>query len=336
MPRPALSHLERMTTPLGLYEHAIGAEPNVRHGFCLDDAARALVFTAREPGDDAHARRLAEGYLSFVLASLTPDGRMHNRRSPRGSWTDDPSTHDHWGRGLWSLGIASSVDDTDLSSRAREGAASAMKARSAWPRSMAYAALGAAALLRDDPRDVPAQRLLVDARAVLARPGAGGGWPWPEDRLTYANAVLPEAMLVTGHALDDDALTRAGLDLLRWLVELQQHDGHLSVVPSTGHGPGDVLPGYAQQPIEVAVLAEAARTALLLTGDADWERVIAQCRTWFEGANDAGEAMFDVSTSGGFDGLERSSINRNQGAESTLAYLSTHQVAVLPHLSTRA
>jgi hypothetical protein len=332
--RPVFDHLTTLTVPMGLYEHARFTEPRIHHGFCLDDVARGLVVTVREPHANAEVRRLADSYLAFVLASIYPDGRMHNRRSAVGTWTDAASTDDHWGRALWSLGVASSVtDDPSFAARAREGAAKAMKSRSRWPRATAYAALGAATILRSDPSDLPAQRLLTDARPGLGIRRSSASWPWPEDRLTYANPVIPEAMIVTGAALNDDALVDDGLALLSWLVELQQQAGHLSVIPSVGYSPGDSLPGYAQQPIEVAALAEASRSAYVQTGDAAWLTTIEQCLAWFEGANDVGVRMYDEVTGGGLDGLERGSANQNQGAESTLAWLSTQQISLMPQLT---
>jgi hypothetical protein len=80
-------------------------------------------------------------------------------------------------------------------------------------------------------------------------------------------------------------------------------------------------------------LAEAARTAYLTTGDNQWPEAIELCQAWFFGANDGGLTMCDPTTGGGFDGLERGSVNRNQGAESTLAWLSTQQIARMPLLA---
>jgi hypothetical protein len=151
--------------------------------------------------------------------------------------------------------------------------------------------------------------------------------------LTYANAVLPEAMIVIGAALDDPALQAEGLHLLRWLVDEQTLAGHLSLAPSTGRSPGDDRPAYAQQPIEVAALAEAARTAYRQTGDHQWSDIIDSCVAWFSGVNDGGVVMCDPATGGGFDGLEREGASRNQGAESTLAWLSTLQVARMPQMA---
>ncbi len=337
---PPFDHLIRLTTPLGLYEHALGTTPRIEHGYCVDDAARALVVTSRVPAPDAVVRDLTAAYLDFVLSALRPDGHLHNRRRLDGTWSDRPSSDDHWGRALWAMGTAAAAsDDPQVSSRARAGAGIALRSRSAWPRSMAYASLGAGQLLQGAPDDVASRRLLEDARRLLRRPLPDRTWPWPEDRLTYANAVLPEAMIVIGGALEDPIILDDGLLLLGWLLDEQQREGHLSVVPSTGwsraerqRGRGQdraiAPPGYAQQPIEVAVLAEACRTAYLATGDGRWAQAIDQCHAWFEGANDGGVPMHDPVTGGGLDGLERRGPSVNQGAESTLAWLSTFQVAM--------
>ena len=74
---------------------------------------------------------------------------------------------------------------------------------------MAFAALGAAEFLAVDPGHRPARALLTDYAASLPAPGTDAAWPWPEPRLTYANAVLPEAMIAAGAALEDAALCSA-------------------------------------------------------------------------------------------------------------------------------
>jgi hypothetical protein len=136
-------------------------------------------------------------------------------------------------------------------------------------------------------------------------------------------------MLAIGRHLEAPELERDGLRLLTWLVTVQTRDGHLSPVPAGGRGPDDDVPGFDQQPIEVAALAEAARTAYDLTGDRAWAEVLDLCVRWFEGDNDSGLPMRDEATGGGYDGLERGSVNQNQGAESTLAWLSTLQLSQL-------
>jgi len=164
---------------------------------------------------------------------------------------------------------------------------------------------------------------------VIGRPALGSRWPWPEPRLSYANAVLPEVLLVAGRALDSPGLVADGLGLLEWLLDRQIRDGHLSVVPTAGWGPGEPGPAFDQQPIEVAALADACARAYAIDGHGWWAQGIELAVAWFLGDNDSRTPMYDRVSGGGFDGLERFGRNENQGAESTLAVLSTFQRARL-------
>lgn len=334
MGSPRYDHLLRLTTTTGLWEHARLTAPRPEHGMCVDDVARALVVVVRTPDPSPALQATARTHLAFLLDAQgdagRDDGLLHNRRHADGRWLDTPSAGDHWGRALWAFGtaVAHSTDDVVVAG-ARLGAARATAARSEHPRAMAYAALGAVALLRASPRDAAVQRVLHDARLVLP-PAAGPSapWPWPYARLTYANAVLPEAMIAIGGALHDGDLRHDGLMLLGWLEDEQTVDGHLSVVPAAGRARGDRRPAYDQQPIEVAALAEAARTAWSATRDRRWRELLARCVAWFEGDNDARLPLRDAVTGGCCDGLEDGAVNRNQGAESTLAWLATQQLAL--------
>ena len=329
MDRRSFDHLLRLSTPLGVYEHASGTVPRTEHGMCVDDVARALVVTVREPEPGPEVAALAWTALRFLRAAQRDDGSMHNRRDDAGTWLDAPSTDDHWGRALWAFGVtAAQATDGALAAEARRGAEMALRARSPHPRATAYAALGAAQLLTVAPEDLTAYTLLLDARRALLPLRTDPAWPWPYGRLTYASCVLPEAMLAIGTALTDHDLQQDGLTLLRWLVEQQTIGTHLSPVAVGGRSVGGSrVPDFDQQPIEIATMAEACATAWEVTGDGRWLRVLGRCVSWFEGDNDSCVPVRDLVTGGGFDGLERGSVNLNQGAESTLAWLATAQVA---------
>jgi len=192
---------------------------------------------------------------------------------------------------------------------------------------MAFAALGAAEVLSIDPGNMSARSLLSDAADAMSGPSLHARWPWPEPRLTYANATLPEAMIAAGTALERPVLVRQGLDLLEWLLERETQRGHLSVTPVGGSGPADHGPDFDQQPIEVAALADACTRAETVDGDRRWMNGITSAADWFLGHNDSGVVMWDPKTGGAFDGLEKDGANLNQGTESTLALLSTLQHA---------
>ena len=189
---------------------------------------------------------------------------------------------------------------------------------------MVFAGLGAAEVLAVQPRHGPAHRLLTDAIDRIGPLPTTPGWPWPEERLTYANAALAE-VLIAGGLVDRPAAVEDGLRALHWLLELQTVDGHLSPTPAGGFGHEDHLPGFDQQPIEVAALADACARAFAVTGEPSWRAGVELAAEWFEGRNDGGTAMWDAATGGGYDGLTTTGPNRNEGAESTLAFVSTMQ-----------
>jgi hypothetical protein len=190
---------------------------------------------------------------------------------------------------------------------------------------MAFAALGAADFLSFDPDHAGARELLLSSADMMANLKAGTDWAWPESRLTYANAVLPEAMIAAGSNLDRPELLQRGLELLKWLLDRESVDGHLSVTPAGGAGPADGKVRFDQQPIEVAAMADACARAARIDGDQRWPEGVAAAVNWFLGYNDRQIVMWDEATGGGFDGLEAEGANQNQGTESTLALLSTLQ-----------
>jgi hypothetical protein len=199
---------------------------------------------------------------------------------------------------------------------------------------MAFAALGAAELLSVHNGHAPARKLLADAAARIGRPASDPAWPWPEPRLAYANGAIAEALIAAGHYLDDRTILDDGLLLLGWLLETETYEGHLSVSPVGGRGPGDPQPAFDQQPIEVAAIADACVRALEVTGDPRWAAGLDLAVRWFLGANDRGVPMWDAATGAGFDALTVDGRNTNQGAESTLAMVATmQQAAHLPAAS---
>jgi hypothetical protein len=327
-PAPVFDHLLRLTDRRGTFEHALLAEPRPEHGYCTDDVARVLVVAAREPHAEGPVNGLAGVAVRFLNEAQTFGGACRNRMDNAGHWTDDPSTDDHWGRCIWGLGTAAAHSDVSLVGRlAVVQLERAAHARSKSPRAMAYAALGAAELLAVKPDHGVARELISDYAASLAAPNGDPAWPWPEPRLTYANAVLAEAMIAAGAVLDDSTLRQRGLDLLGWLVEFETADGHLSPTPVGGRGAEDARPGFDQQPIEVASLADACSRAAVVDAGAIWPDTVRAAAAWFMGDNDAGQVMWDPETGGGYDGLHADGVNANQGAESTLAVISTLQHA---------
>lgn len=325
-PPPTFEHLLRLSDDTGVLEHARGPMPRRNHGYCVDDNARALLVISLEPDPPAQAARLAQRCLAFLAHAQVPDGRFHNRMAYDRRFEDEPGDGDWWGRALWGLGVAAASNPTAwVRAEALTCFTEGCGVRTGHPRAMAYAALGAAAVLRAHPEHPGARRLLVDTAASIERPGSDPSWPWPASRLTYGNATVAEALIAAGFALGDGQLRQDGLMLLDWLLSTEMPGDHLSLTPVRGWAPGEPRPAFDQQPIEAAAMADACIRASEVTGEPRWLDGVDAAVRWFLGDNDVGVPMFDAATGGGYDGLEEGGRNANQGAESTLAFISTMQ-----------
>ncbi len=328
VPQPNFDHLVALTGPYGTYEHADRTNPRVEHGYCTDDVARVLLVLERERDLSPVLSDLATSSLEFLALAQSSDGRFRNRRLASGEWRGPTSAEDCWGRAVWALGttIARS-NDSVRRTQAMAIFERAATVRSPWPRSMAWAALGAVEVLRVDGDHRGAHELVDASVPLLSRREYGDDWRWPERRLTYANPVLAEALIAVGAHVRDHDLFEAGLRRLHWLLAMETRDSHLSVTPVGGRGQRDGAGQFDQQPIEVASMADACVHAFELTGDVSWIDGIVRSVNWFLGDNDGGAVMYDVESGGGYDGLTATGPNVNQGAESTIAFLTTMQHA---------
>lgn len=327
LPSPEYAHLRRLTHQNGLWEHAERVEPRVEHGFCTDDNARALLVVSRQTSPPADLVELAAIYLSFVLAARTETGHFHNRRSAGGAWEDNVGSDDSQGRAWWGLGTAARLAPAAwMRQAAADAFATSASFSSVHLRANAYATLGASEMLLADPDHMAAADLLQRTSRVIAD-AARERIPWPETRLTYDNARLPEALIAAGTFLRDRRLISTGTRLLTWLFGVETNGNHFSFTPSTGWTPGESRPGFDQQPLEASAMAEACHRAWCASGDPVWKVRALTAARWFVGENDTGMVLYDEATGGTGDGLMKDSVNENQGAESTLAGIAALQIA---------
>lgn len=325
VPRPTFGHLRDLTNEYGLWEHALHATPRQEHGFCTDDNARALVIVAREETEDV--TDLAAIYARFVLVARRRDGTFRNRRDSAGSWADVTGSDDSQGRAWWGLGaIARKAPEQWMRKEAFEEFESCTTFQSPHIRANAYAALGAAEVITESPAFQPAIELL-DRTSTLMTTTARSVIPWPEVRLSYDNARIPEALIAAGVALEDERRTALGIHLLEWLVGNESRGDHFSFTPAGGRRPGDQDPTFDQQPLEAWAMADACHRAWSVTGEPAWRVRALRAGRWLMGRNDTGVVLYDTETGGTFDGLTPDGVNANQGAESALAGIGALQVA---------
>ena len=315
-----------MTDQIGIWEHARYLTRRKEHGYCTDDNARALIVCCRQQDHEPGVDRLSGIYLNFIIGAALESGGFHNRRAGDGSWEDEVGSEDSQGRALWALGTVSRVGSRVGMRDASADMFTRMAGHfeSSALRSNAFAMLGAAEVLEQQPDHRGALTLMAAGVGVIGI-GGQGGWPWPEPRLAYDNARLPEALIAAGECLGDSGLTDAGLRLLAWLVEIEMRNDRFSFVGANGWAPGEPRPGFDQQPVEAGAMADACFRAWKLTGEPEWRDRLESAVLWFLGRNDSSTRLYDPRTGGCCDGLTAVGANRNQGAESTVSALMALQ-----------
>jgi hypothetical protein len=328
LPHPRFDHLLDLSDEIGTFEHAEYVRPRRDHGYCTDDMARVLMVVVREPSPAPAVRGLGRTAMRFLVGAQGLGGKIRNRRDAQGRWRDRPGVEDCWGRSVAAFGTAANhSDDEWMRQMGMASFGHAVQQRSGHFHAMAFAGIGAAEVLQVNPQHDGARALLRDVVDAIGAPTRDPAWPWAAPRLSYANATVAEALLAAGHALHRPDVVAHGCALLGWLLERETVDGHLSPTPVGGSGPGDLAPGFDQQPIEAAAMADACARAEAITGDQKWGRGVDLAIGWFLGDNDVGAVMYDAETGGSYDGLHATGPNRNQGAESTIALVSTLQLA---------
>jgi hypothetical protein len=275
-------------------------------------------------------RGLATRYLAFVSHAYNPQrGRFRNFMSYARRFSEECGSEDSHGRALWALGavVARSHDRgrqrlaTDLFRAALPAVATFTS-----PRAWASTLLGVDEYLRafDDDGVAMATRATLAQRlfSLFARTKKTD-WPWFEDTVTYGNARLPQALLVSGARMANEEMTAAGVRSLEWLFSIQVAEaGYFAPIGTDGfYRRGGPRAAYDQQPLEACGMVSACLEAERVTRDARWAERAGRAFHWFLGHNHLQKALYDATTGGCRDGLHETSVNENQGAESTLAFL---------------
>lgn len=337
LPRINIRHLKKMADSTGMLQHAKFTIANRVHGYCTDDNARALIVALKaqqlsrvSEKDSALLSDLSNRYLSFLLHAFNEEtGRFYNFMSYSRLWLEEFSgSEDSHGRALWSLGTAVNLaehnSNVSLASTLFMRALPIAELFEA-PRSIAFSILGIDAYLKTFSGDSNAQRIysiLSERLFAMFDEHSTGEWPWLEETITYSNGKLPHALILAGSSLKRDDMQHMGLKSLRWLLEIQKEDNHF--VPVGNHGwyvRNGEKARFDQQPLEANNLIEAAIAAYESDGDEYWLNQARICFSWFLGENDLNLSLYNPATGGCRDGLHIDSVNMNEGAESTLAWL---------------
>jgi glycosyltransferase involved in cell wall biosynthesis len=335
-----LAGIAAMTDDVGIIQHCTRGIPDRRHGYCIDDNARALMLVCATRAGNPHEREhLARIYAAFVEHAWNDQaGRFRNFMGFDRQWLEDTGSEDSNGRTLWSLGVAARSAPQDYlrgwaTNRFNEALplVSGLHA----PRAIAFAMLGMAAMLETDPGHEECRRLLTASLPLfrmLVSDAQRPAWSWFEIVLSYDNARLPQAMIEAGRVTGDEEAVALGLDTLGWLLEIQRAPaGHFRPVGTESFGKPYASPApFDQQPLEALATIDACLSAWRIDRGARWAEAAHRAYGWFEGDNDLGASLASDDGATCHDGLTPFGVNLNNGAESMLALqMARHSMSEL-------
>ncbi len=331
-----LNHLRNMTDDTGMLQHAKFTVPNRAHGYCVDDNARALIVVTRTSDlhrNDRSLINLSSIYLSFLDSAFDPEtGRFRNFMSYERKWLETIGSEDSHGRALWALGVVAgrghNSGQVALATKLFHDALPALEGFSD-SRAIAFPILGMQAYLHrhdNDQRILEQIKALGDRLQARFRKCATKDWRWHEPMLAYDNARLPEALMACGRVSGDHDMVSLGIDVLEWLRDIQvdPSEGWFAPVGNDGWFPKSGSKArYDQQPLEAAAMIGASLEAYACTQREEWIQLASTCINWYLGKNDQQMQLYDHASGGCRDGLMSDGVNENQGAESTLSYVSS-------------
>lgn len=330
---PNIAAVLAMSDATGMLQHAKGVVPDRNHGYCVDDNARALMLVNIAAGLAPDARMAQSMIHAAFLHHAWNEcaGVFRNFMRYERTWCEERGSEDSNGRALWSLGrTAEDSPHADIREWAMEryDLALPLAHELGSPRAIAFAMLGACAMVRAKPGHDISLAFLKSSADLLERLLGGArrpDWSWFETVLGYDNPRLPQALIEAGQVLGREDYLATGLETLDWVAGIQTAaNGQFRPIGSESFGKEyGVLP-FDQQPLEAQAAIEAAVVAWRATGDAHWKDHAAAAWNWFFGANDRGVVLADLATGRCRDGINPRGVNRNCGAESILAFQLAH------------
>jgi len=338
LPPFSLIHIKHLTDDTGIIQHAKFGIPNLKEGYCLDDNARALLMAlmAYRRKKDTLALDLAPIYLSYMHYMQNKDGTFRNFLSFSRNFLDEVGSEDSFGRTIWALGYLMDNSPNDAYYQTGkliffDAAPNFEKLQSV--RGIANTMIGISYYLKHNPSDESMTERFKNLAFKLIthyEQNRTSEWKWFEPILAYDNGMLPCALLHAAEILNDDKITDIAMESMNFLTGITLKHGYLSIIGNEKwYAKGQERSMFAQQPIDALAMILMYHKAFHITKDKEYLSKLFSCFMWFLGENDLRMSLFDFETKGCCDGFENYGINRNQGAESSLAYLISHLTVLI-------
>ncbi|MBU1084443.1 MAG: glycosyltransferase family 4 protein [Candidatus Omnitrophica bacterium] len=326
-PELKLDHLVNMTDDFALLCHAKYTIPEYEHGYSVNDNASALVVASKayRLTKDKEALLLLKKYLSFVFYAQREDGLFRNfydaTRKPMGEIGSD----DCQGRALWGMGYVIGYGPAHFGTITKGPFEKLLgHVMNLNMRGTAYALLGLYYYLVHFPEETE-KKTLVGKLADKIMKGyentSSSEWQWYEDKLGYANGLLPASLWVAGNVMNDEKYKKVAEVTSDFLIEKSTKFGHLSLNMNEKDLYRDEKKqvDFDQRPVDALWLVELGKFAYRYTYDEKYLKIMKTSFDWFLGFNDVKVTAYDRVSGGCYDGLNENGVNLNQGAESTLS-----------------
>ena len=334
LPEIKLTHLKKMTTDFGMIQFSVFNTPDLTSGYTIDDNARALISICQhfELTKDETDLKYIKIYLDFIKFCQQQEGYFLNYVDSNKNFTpqnNETNISDSNGRAIWALGYLISLEKimpTDLIETAGEVLHKSLSSLEAMysTRSMAFVIKGL--YYANKHRGLPKITILIKTLAnrlvQMYKHESEKDWLWFESYLTYANSILPEALLCAYEDTGASEYQKIAKESFDFLLSVIFHDDQIRVVSNQGWNiKGKTSNRFGEQAIDVAYTILALSRFYDIFQDKQYFSKIETSFSWFLGKNHLNQIVYNPCTGGCYDGLEESYINLNQGAESTVSYL---------------
>ena len=329
-----LNHLKKMTTNTGIIQFSKINQPDIRSGYTLDDNARALVVTCMYfelTGNEKSIQDIRK-YLTFIKSCMQPAGDFLNYVDKDNKFTDQnkaANLDDANGRAVWALGYLLSLTNLlpgDVISEAKAIIEKSMHRIETVhsPRAMAFAVKGIYYYLStaNSPENLLHLKTFADRLVQMYKHESNEKWEWFEGYLTYANSILPEAMLYAWLKTRKTVYKKIAISSFNFLLSQIFNENGIEVISNKGWlQKGQKAGHFGEQPIDVAYTVMTLSKFYDVFNDENYRQKMETAFNWFLGSNRLHQIIYNPCTGGCYDGLEETHVNLNQGAESTVSYL---------------
>lgn len=327
-----LSHIKKMTTRFGMVQFSKISIPDIHSGYTLDDNARALIAFCQhyELYRNENDLSYIHNYLQFIKHCIQPNGKFLNYFNDQKEFTQQnlyENLDDSNGRAIWALGYTSSLKEilpVNLTKEAENLLQIAIPHLECIhsTRAMAFILKGLHYQNKQENKyliEIFANRLVQMYKHEKTKE-----WFWFESYLTYANSLLPEAMLCAYISTNNVTYKMISQESFGFLLSKIFVDGKINVISNKGwyiKGNGNNKAIGGEQPIEISYTILALELFYNVFKKVDYKEKAMSAFNWFLGENHLHQIVYNPCTGGCYDGVEEYNVNINQGAESTLSYL---------------